>query len=261
MKLFLLALAVAVVPGSLVAIELGDTYEKIVDERGVPVNKMEVNGAATLNYVESTIKLRDGRIVAIRMAGVETGDSYEKVVEKKGAPASKIETGVSSVLRYADATIKLREGKVVSIKMAGSGEVVVMETTPAPTPSTTKGAGEWTTDYVAALVQAKAEKKKVLLFFTGSDWCGWCMRLDKEILSTADFKAYARGELVLVKLDFPRSTPQSQQVKARNQKLSQQYKIKGYPTIIVLNNVGRAVGTLGYQEGGPGPFIKALKGF
>ncbi len=261
MKLFLLALSVVVVPASLFAIELGDTYEKVVDEKGAPVNKMEVNGAATLNYVDSMIKLRDGRVVAIKMAGVEAGDSYEKVVEKKGVPASKIETGASSVLRYADATIKLREGKVVSVKMAGSGEVIAMEKKPAPTPPTVMGAGEWTTDYAAALLQAKAEKKKVLLFFTGSDWCGWCMRLEKEILSTADFKAYARGELVLVKLDFPRSTPQSPQVKARNQKLSQQYKIDGYPTIIVLNSTGGAVGTLGYQSGGPGPFIKALKGF
>ncbi len=261
MKLISLAFAVAVFPASLFAIELGDTYEKVVDERGVPVNKMEVNGAATLNYVESTIKMRDGRVVAIKMAGVEAGDSYEKVVEKKGAPASKIETGVASVLSYADATIKLREGKVVSIKMAGSGNVIIMENKPTTKPSNAVGAGEWTTDYAAALLQAKTEKKKVLLFFTGSDWCGWCVRLDKEILSTADFKAYARSELVLVKLDFPRSIPQSPQVKARNQKLSQQYKIEGYPTIIVLNNAGRAVGTLGYQAGGPGPFIKALKGF
>ena len=74
-----------------------------------------------------------------------------------------------------------------------------------------------------------------------------------------DFKNFARDQLVLVKLDFPRSIPQSAQVKARNQKLAQQYQIDGYPTIVVLDSAGKPVGRLGYQPGGPGPFIKELK--
>ncbi len=261
MKHFSIALALFLVSASLMGVELGDTYEKVVDERGVPVNKMEVNGSATLNYVESMVKLRDGRVVAFRVAGVEAGYSYEKVIEKKGVPASKIEAGAALVLRYGDAIIKLREGKVVSVKVPGAGEVVAVKLEPkaASKPAPVQGIGEWTTDYAAALLRAKTEKKKVLLFFTGSDWCGWCKRLDREVLSTPEFKAYVRDQFVLVKLDFPRDIPQTSQEKVRNKKLSLQYGVQGYPTLVVLDSIGKSVGTLGYQPGGPGPFIEELR--
>lgn len=168
-----------------------------------------------------------------------------------------MEAGGTTVLKYPDMTIKLREGKVVGIKGAGDAGSVLANVPPSSAPAI--AAGQWTTDYSAALRQAKAEKKKVFLFFTGSDWCGWCMKFDKEILSTSDFKTYAGSSLLLVKLDFPRSTPQSAQLKAANQKLAQQYGIQGFPTVIVLNSEGKNVGELGYMEGGPKPFIGALK--
>jgi len=258
MKSFFLALALGTFVMPLRAVEVGDTYEKVTDELGVPTSKIETGGVLTLNYPDSTIKLQEGKIVFIKMAEVESGSTYKQVVESKGDPASKIEAGVSSVLRYADATIKLRDGKVVSIKLAGSGEGItaasgMTKATPAV------GVGEWTTDYAAALSQARATKKTVFLFFTGSDWCGWCKRLDKEVLSTGDFKAYARANLILVKLDFPRNIPLPAQLKARNQKLAEQYGIEGYPTIVVLNSAGKNVGTLGYMEGGPRVFLKELK--
>jgi thioredoxin-related protein len=119
-------------------------------------------------------------------------------------------------------------------------------------------ASTWSTDYKAALAEAKAQNRNVFLFFTGSDWCGWCKRLQKEILSTPEFGKYAGEKLILVELDFPRAVPQSAAVKAQNAKLAERFKIKGYPTIIVLNSSGKVVGQLGYQEGGPGPFVDAL---
>ena len=127
MKIFSMAVVFAVASGPLLAVEMGNTYEKVVDEMGVPVSKMEVGGASTLNYPDSTIVLRDGAVVSIKMVGVESGDTYRKVIEVKGMPASKIEAGVSAVLRYADATIKLREGKVVSIKMSGVGQKISVD--------------------------------------------------------------------------------------------------------------------------------------
>jgi protein disulfide-isomerase len=116
----------------------------------------------------------------------------------------------------------------------------------------------WSTDYQAALAQAKSEKRNVMLFFTGSDWCSWCKKLNKEILSTPEFSKYAAEKLILVELDFPRSKAQPAGVKAQNAKLQNEFKIEGYPTVIVLNNAGKKVGELGYQEGGPQPFIEAL---
>jgi len=260
MKSFFLALALTGTSIPLLAVDVGFTFENVVDELGMPTSKMEAGAVLTLNYTDATIKLQEGRVVSVKMAGVETGDTYEKVIEAKGVPASKIEAGTAAVLRYADSTIKLRDGKVVSIKMVGGGAGLSLSANGAPKPASV-GVGEWTTDYSAAMRQARTDKKKVFLFFTGSDWCGWCKRLDAEVLSTGDFKAYAREQLILVKLDFPRSTPQSTQVKARNQKLSEQYQVDGYPTIVVLDSNGSAVGRLGYQPGGPRPFISELKKF
>jgi protein disulfide-isomerase len=129
--------------------------------------------------------------------------------------------------------------------------------------STALAAEGWGEDYAKALAEAKSEKKLVLLDFTGSDWCGWCIRLNKEVFSKTEFKDYAAKNLVLVEVDFPRSKAQSAELKAQNDKLQKQFKIEGYPTIIVLNSAGKKVGELGYEEGGPAAFTKkldALKG-
>ena len=116
----------------------------------------------------------------------------------------------------------------------------------------------WSEEYDKALAQAKADKKLVLLDFTGSDWCGWCIKLDKEVFSQTEFADYAKKNLVLVELDFPRSKEQSKELKAQNTKLQGEFKIQGYPTIIVLNSEGKKVGELGYQPGGPKAFIAEL---
>jgi protein disulfide-isomerase len=119
-------------------------------------------------------------------------------------------------------------------------------------------AAGWDDDYEKALEKAKTEKKLVLLDFTGSDWCGWCMKLDKEVFSKKEFKDYAKDNLVLVEVDFPQQKRLTKKVKEQNDKLQNQYKVRGYPTIIVLNSEGKQVGELGYQEGGPAPFIAKL---
>ena len=119
-------------------------------------------------------------------------------------------------------------------------------------------AAEWGTDLPKAQAQAKKENKLVLLDFTGSDWCGWCIKLKQEVFDTAEFKAYAAKNLVLVEVDFPRSKPQSAELKKANKALQEKYKIQGYPTIIVLNGDGKQVGELGYMKGGPKPFIAEL---
>lgn len=184
------------------------------------------------------------------LRAVTVGATYDQVIAEKGKPANKLERGSKMILTYPDTVIKLQDGKVISVKepvKEVSAEALIEP-------------GRWTTNYAAALNVAKAEKRKVFLLFTGSDWCPWCMRLDREILSTPAFIDYAKSELVLVKLDFPRETYQDPQVAAQNQQLQQQYRVGGYPHVIVLNSTGQSVGELGYQQGGPAPFINRLKG-
>lgn len=119
-------------------------------------------------------------------------------------------------------------------------------------------AGGWDDDHGKALAKAKAEKKLVVMDFTGSDWCGWCIKLDKEVFSKKEFKDYAKDNLVLLEVDFPQGKNQSKKLKEQNSKLKEEYGIRGFPTIIVLNSEGQKVGQLGYQEGGPKPFIEKL---
>jgi thioredoxin-related protein len=123
------------------------------------------------------------------------------------------------------------------------------------------GAAElpWMTDLPKAQAKAKAENKLVMVDFTGSDWCGWCIKLNKEVFSQPEFVEYAKKSLVPVEIDFPRKKQQSAELKKANQALQEKYKIQGYPTIIVLNSEGKQVGELGYEAGGPKVFIDKLE--
>jgi protein disulfide-isomerase len=120
----------------------------------------------------------------------------------------------------------------------------------------------WGTDLPKALAQAKADKKMVLLDFTGSDWCHWCMKFDKDTLSTDKFADYAKSHLELVVVDFPNNKPQSDALKAANKALGEKYGVDGYPTFVVLNADGKEIGRqVGYAPGGPEAFIAKLEGF
>ena len=120
----------------------------------------------------------------------------------------------------------------------------------------------WLTDLPKAQVQAKSENKIVLMDFTGSDWCGWCIKFRKEVLDSAEFQAYAAKNVVLVELDFPRKKDQADNLKKANKALQTQYKINGFPSLVVLDKDGKEIGRQeGYSKGGPKAFIAKLEGF
>jgi len=117
-------------------------------------------------------------------------------------------------------------------------------------------AADWTEDYAAAVTQAKKEHKMILLDFTGSDWCIWCQRTDKEVFETQKFKDFADKNLVLVTLDYPKARPMPDAVKAQNAKLEEKFGIDGFPTLVVLTPGEKVVFTqVGYKDGGPEAFI------
>ena len=116
----------------------------------------------------------------------------------------------------------------------------------------------WHTDMAKASELSIKEKKPLLLFFTGSDWCGWCIRLQKEVLKTDEFAKWAKDNVILVELDFPRRTPQDEAIKKQNFELQNMFQVRGYPTIWFVNPekkdgkinlVGQ--GSTGYVAGGP----------
>jgi thioredoxin-related protein len=119
---------------------------------------------------------------------------------------------------------------------------------------------QWSTDLPAAQAQAKKDKKLVLVNFTGSDWCGWCKKLQAEVFTTKEFDTFAKNKLVLVEIDFPNQKKQSAELKKANEALQAKYKASGFPTIVALNGEGKEVWRqVGYMPGGPKAWIAKLE--
>lgn len=120
-----------------------------------------------------------------------------------------------------------------------------------------QAAERWETNYSAALEQAAKQNKMVLLDFTGSDWCGWCIKLQKETFSKPAFQKFAADNLVLVELDFPRGKSQSDGLKKQNEALAEKFGVQGFPTLVLLDPQGKeATRNVGYLQGGPDAFIQ-----
>lgn len=117
----------------------------------------------------------------------------------------------------------------------------------------------WLEDYDLALKTASKEDKVILINFTGSDWCGWCKRLVAEVFSKPEFITYANKNLVLLMLDFPSNFKElPANVQKERQELQEQYKVRGYPTILLTNAKGEVIGQTGYQAGGAQKYIEHL---
>ncbi|MDF7809362.1 thioredoxin family protein [Pontiellaceae bacterium B12219] len=118
----------------------------------------------------------------------------------------------------------------------------------------------WMTDFEKAKSVAKEEGKYMLMDFSGSDWCGWCIKLDKEVFQKPAFKKYAADNLVLMLVDFPKDkSNQSEEVIKQNEKLSKEFSVRGFPTVYVLTPDGRVIGNTGYEKGGAEAYVELLK--
>ena len=110
-----------------------------------------------------------------------------------------------------------------------------------------------------ALAKAKAEGKLVYVCFSGSDWCGWCIKLEREVLSKSEFIDGVKNDFVLVYLDSPRNKSLlSEYAKKANKGLAKKYGIRGYPTALILDGEGNTVGKTGYRKGGAEAYVKHL---
>ena len=118
----------------------------------------------------------------------------------------------------------------------------------------------WTDDYDAALRKAASERKLVVADFSGSDWCGWCKRLDREVFATEEFRQAATNRFVLLIIDTPMDKSLlSAKAKRQNPALVKKYAIRGFPTVLMLDKDGKVVHQAGYQAGGPSPYLKMLE--
>ena len=121
---------------------------------------------------------------------------------------------------------------------------------------------KWYTNMEEAIVESEKNKKPLFLFFTGSDWCGWCIKLQKEVFFKPEFKKWAKENVVLVELDFPKRKTIDENLKKQNRKLAQMLGVRGYPTIWFVNPIREEnkinlekLGTQGFVSGGPKAWI------
>lgn len=125
-----------------------------------------------------------------------------------------------------------------------------------------EGSLTWHTDLGPAVEKAIAEDKPMFMFFTGSDWCGWCKRLQTEVFVRPEFEQWAKDNVILMELDYPRRTAQAEELKLQNMNILRMFGVRGYPTIWFVNpskkeseiNFGK-IGSVGYVKGGPEPWI------
>ena len=118
---------------------------------------------------------------------------------------------------------------------------------------------EWTTDLAKAQEKAKTENKLVLVDFTGSDWCPPCKALHKNVFSSPEFAEFAKKNLILVEVDFPRKKEQSDQVKKANRELAKKHEIDGYPTVIVFDSNGKQLDKkVGYSGASAKDYVAQL---
>jgi len=121
------------------------------------------------------------------------------------------------------------------------------------------GGEGWTTDFSSAKKQAAEQKKDLLIDFTGSDWCGWCIKLNDEVFKHDAFKAGVKDSFLLVELDFPKDKSKlSAEAQKQNEELSKKYAVQGFPTILLTDADGRPYAATGYQKGGPEKYVAHL---
>ena len=127
----------------------------------------------------------------------------------------------------------------------------------------------WFNDFDEAAKIAQKTNKPILTNFTGSDWCGWCKVLSREVFTTPEFKKWAKKNVVLLEIDFPRKTKLSDKLRQQNYAMQKAFGVRGYPTIWLFS-VGKSKnpkkdivphGKTGYVKGGPKEWIASIDKF
>ena len=103
------------------------------------------------------------------------------------------------------------------------------------------GAAGWTTSYAKALEASKETGKPILANFTGSDWCGYCIRLHKQVFKKSEFRSWAKKNVILLELDYPKGKRLSPKLRQQNSELARRYKVSGYPTLMMLDSEGETL--------------------
>ena len=148
--------------------------------------------------------------------------------------------------------------KVFSLMMSFG---LLLAALPCTNVTASEGRIAWSSDYDSAVKESKAKGKPILLFFTGSGWCSYCQKLEREVFNTPQFARAAGSDYIFVKLDFsPRGEAISSQFKKQHSDLINRHAVRGYPTVVLLNSQEKVLMTTGYRAGGAEQYIAHLQG-
>ena len=211
--------------------------------------KGEVSGKGSAVMVEAEAMLK-----ALGVNDFEL-KSGELLVNGKSVPVQGSMVSLKALTEALDAkmivnadfgTVDVYEGRG---KMAAQPEPAAEK---PKKPGYVKPHQGWLTSWNKAAAESKRTGKPIMINFTGSDWCGWCMKLKKEVFSTEEFKKWASQKVVLLEIDFPKHKEVPEQQKAHNESVAQKFRVSGFPSVFFSDSEGNQIGPrYGYQEGGP----------
>jgi thiol:disulfide interchange protein len=149
-------------------------------------------------------------------------------------------------------------GEVIQLKQ-GTVKAVPAEAGEKTGPEDTAGTHGWLTDFEAAKAAAAKRGVPILIDFSGSDWCGWCIRLDKEVFKQDAFRDFASESVVLFLADFPRRSKLPAEQRKQNEQLMRKYGVRGFPTVLLVDKTGKELARTGYRRGGPEAYVEHLR--
>ena len=238
MLVFVFTVVVSAVP-----IQVGVVYDDVIKELGKPDGKITIGNKQVLTYGDAKVAIRDKNVISV-------SPEFKRLLEERESKLRLVKfMRESNYVNYRGQWVTPEEKK--QIMRAEQNE----ENLPA---NDQTNESVWLSDFAEASALARSQNKKILLSFTGSDWCAWSIKLDEEVLSKSEFLQEAQQEYVMVNLDFPKRKKLHPEVKEQNESLAQQFKIGSFPSIIVLNSNGDLQSAGVYADGKPEDFIKSV---
>ena len=234
---------------SAATVAIGDSYNDVILALGDPDGELSAGSKQILSYGKAQVILRDKKVSSI-------SKDFDRLMQERAS-------NQAALAKKRDANLVNYRGKWVTA--AQREQLIRSETAKqnanrnATRISQPNSGVAWLTDFQKATQLAQAENKKILINFTGSDWCGWCIKLEREVFSKQEFMNYAREHYVLVKCDFPKGTKLPASLEQQNKALAKKYKVRGFPTIVVLKASGKLHTTGGYVKGGPSAFLNSIR--
>ena len=232
-------------------VAIGTSHQDVIAALGEPDGTLSAGSNTILTYGKAKIKLKNGLVTSF------SPELNQLLVERAEVKATVEDLRDKGLINYRGKWVTRAQYEQIE-EYAAAKRLQASSSTSANSTSAA-GSDGWYTDFRTAVAKAKRTNKKVLINFTGSDWCGWCQRLDAEVFSQPSFIQYAKNNYVLLKIDFPRRTVLPDDVRKHNKDLANKYQVRGYPTIIVVDGDARLHARGGYVKGGPRPFLESIQ--